>query len=46
MNFTRRTLGKLTLGLMAAASFAAPSFAADMPKPFAKPNVSSSNSLP
>jgi len=37
MNFTRRTLGKLTLGLMAAASFAAPSFAADMPKPFDKP---------
>lgn len=37
MNFTRRTLGKLTFGLMAAASFAVPSFAADMPKPFDKP---------
>lgn len=37
MNFTRRTLGKLTLGLMAAATFATPSLAADMPKPFDKP---------
>lgn len=37
MNFTRRTLGKLTLGLMAATAFAAPSLAADMPKPFDKP---------
>lgn len=37
MNFTRRTLGKLTLGLMAATTFAAPSLAADMPKPFDKP---------
>lgn len=37
MNFTRRTLGRLTVGLLGAGMLAAPALAQDKPAPFDKP---------